>query len=175
MTERKDIGYELDKILQAVVREERGPEGFTYHDYKGNPLPMPDPDDWSRPLAISEVADPLLRVELAKLISAHAVGLVREACSAARAAGLPWDALADVLKVDKELDDRAVAAFEAVTPEQVGYFRERVFRFKCGTCNQHITDHGPYDGYPSDCEIGHGTGCARMEAADAAYDLLWED
>jgi len=35
-------------------------------------------------------------------------------------------------------------------------------------CGAHVTDRGPYDGYPSDCESGHVDGCRRLAAEEDA-------
>ncbi|SEP53368.1 hypothetical protein [Amycolatopsis saalfeldensis] len=97
--------------------------------------------------------------------------LMRVACEA-RGAGWSWGELASSVIVREEFPNWTISgakAFESVTGQTPGLAKMQTLTWRCGSCNQKITDHGPY-GHPSDCESGHADDCARHDQEAAAYE-----
>lgn len=89
---------------------------------------------------------------------------------------ITWRGAADVLGIEwSDQYARAERAYELVlgpAPEGSSPFYERRLYWYCrgtGGCGEYITDHGPYNGYPSDCESGHADDCRRHAAEQAAH------
>lgn len=95
----------------------------------------------------------------------------------ARGAGLSWRELADTLGVrtDDDYTDPAAAAFELIAGEPAQRFDEVTTSWRCATCGKYVTDKGPYNGHPTDCERGHAEDCGRHQAEIAAYEASLED
>jgi hypothetical protein len=75
-----------------------------------------------------------------------------------------------------EGDTPAEAAFSYATarpgPESAWRF-DRSFSWTCGSCQNSVIDHGPYDA-PADAERGHADNCPRIQATIADWDAQWE-
>jgi len=98
-----------------------------------------------------------------------------------RAEGTSWRDVADLLEIPWSGEySRVERAFE-LTAAAIGHDSNwsglRIYWY-CGGplgCGQHITDRGPYDGHPSDCEAGHADDCRRLAAESAAHDRACEE
>lgn len=93
-----------------------------------------------------------------------------------RAEGVSWDQAADLLGIEWSEDYvRRERAYELVlgpTPKDSSPWRDRTLYWYCAGplgCGEFITDRGPYNGYPSDCEDGHADGCRRHAAEIKAH------
>jgi hypothetical protein len=47
--------------------------------------------------------------------------------------------------------------------------------WRCRSCGELVSDHGPELGNPADAERGHAEGCARLAGAVAAWDAQWDE
>jgi hypothetical protein len=98
----------------------------------------------------------------------------------ARQDGLTWQQIGHALRLERTAEERgaslAEVAFEYATDAgRAGPFDELSFGWTCPSCQQVVSDHGPYNGHPADCEPGHAEGCQRLAAAVAAYEAEWDD
>ena len=130
--------------------------------------------------------DPLAGVRAALLLRGVAAGQLNEHARDARAAGRSWDEIGAALDLpDYEFDSRAEVAFvwlvEGREPEPetgaIPASRTPSSWWRCGSCAQQVTDHGPFESHPDDNEIGHAPDCARHLADVAAWRarIGWED
>lgn len=122
--------------------------------------------------------DPLTGVRAALLLRRVIEGHLQHQAREARAAGRSWDEVGAALDLpDYEFDSRAEVTFawlvEGREPEPeteaLPTFRAPSTRWRCGTCDQPITDHGPYGAHPDDGESGHAEECDRHRANVAAW------
>jgi hypothetical protein len=106
----------------------------------------------------------------------YARGLIAEYAGKARGDGVPWRDLAPVLDLDlDEYDDAGICAFKAIAPRPSQPFDQVYTTWTCASCDQFITDYGPYDGDPTEEEKGHADTCARYNAEVAAVRARWEN
>lgn len=96
----------------------------------------------------------------------------------AREQGLTWQQVGEALNLAAVAEERGAslgeAAFEHAT--DAGHarpFDTLTFYWTCPSCGQRVSDRGPYNGHPADCEHGHGDRCERFAAAVAAYEAAW--
>lgn len=92
---------------------------------------------------------------------------------ALRGEGVSWAEIADLLQVGwSEEYARVERAYELVAAPQGKLAGQRVYWHCLGPlgCGAHVTDYGPYDGHPSDCERGHSAACRRLAAETEAYE-----
>jgi hypothetical protein len=92
-----------------------------------------------------------------------------------RADGYSWTAIADLLEIPwSDSYVRTERAYEMVAASAgSSYSGSPRLYWRCGGlggCSEYVTDHGPYDGRPSNNETGHADGCVRLADEDAAYD-----
>lgn len=120
--------------------------------------PMPAPADWPQGIAT------------ARRVADSARTMMVEYARKARGDGYAWRDLAEPLGVDGGGSDPAVAAFELVAPEPYMPFDRRSTYWTCMSCEQHVTDCGPYEGHPTDNETGHADGCARHHRESMEYE-----
>ena len=122
--------------------------------------------------------DPLCGMRSALFLRNVAESQMYEHARAARSAGRSWDEIGAAVNLpDYEYRVRAEVAFEWLVegrepePEaaELPSFRTPTSWWRCGTCEQQITDRGPYESHPDDNEHGHAAGCARQLAAVAAW------
>ena len=127
--------------------------------------------------------DPLAGVRSALFLRNVAEGQLHEH---ARAAGRTWDEIGAALALPpSEYRPRAEVAFgwlvEGREPEpdsaELPPFRTPSAHWRCGACEQQITDRGPFESHPADNETGHATGCTRHHADVAAWRERtgWDD
>jgi hypothetical protein len=123
--------------------------------------------------------EPLAGVRAAMLAREVAVRCVREYALAARADGRSWDEIAGALGVEQGegavvrgeraylhlIEDRPLYADD---PE-LSWAQRAAAHWRCGSCNQYVTDQGPFEASPEANEQGHAPGCARHAAEMAAY------
>lgn len=131
--------------------------------------------------------DPLAGVRAALLARTVAEGQMYAHARDARAAGRSWDEIGAALDLPAlEFTSRAETAFGWLVegrepdpePEALPSFRTPSAYWRCGTCDQQVTDHGPSESsHPDDIESGHSTGCTRHAADIAAGQQRtgWED
>ena len=111
-------------------------------------------------------ADYAQGVAAARAVMGHAEALMKRYANKARGEGVPWRDLAGPLNVNTEDEwtSPAEAAFEYVAGERWGQFDARRTVWECQSCGGTVTDYGPYNGHPVDCETGHEDGCRRHTA-----------
>lgn len=115
-------------------------------------------------------ADWCFGITAARLVASGGTDVMYQYVRDARGAGLSWTALADPLGVPAHTLDRAVAAFELVAGEPTDWFDPVTVWWRCGSCAAVVTDHGPYNGHPTDTETGHASDCARHQTEITAYE-----
>jgi rubrerythrin len=98
----------------------------------------------------------------------------------AREEGLTWQQVGQALRLEHAAEERgaplAEVAFEHATgAEHTDRWDRLSFYWRCASCGQSISDHGPDNGHPVDCEHGHAEDCQRLAAAVAAYEAEWAD
>lgn len=123
-------------------------------------------------------ADARAGIAMAQRVTAVARELIREWARSARGAGMSWSELADSLGVAQATDrDPAELAFELVAgePPASAPWATTTVSWRCGSCGQHISDRGPCNGNPVDCEFGHADDCARHLHDLAVYEARWGD
>lgn len=116
-------------------------------------------------------ADYVRGINAALEVEHHARGLVIEYAQKARGEGASWHALAPALgiEIDPEYDDSAEQAFKTIAHAPSQPFDRVWTSWTCTSCDQRITDYGPYNGHPTDDENGHADDCRRHRAEIAAY------
>lgn len=91
-----------------------------------------------------------------------------------RGEGSSWAEVADLLEIPWSQEySRPERAYELVAGTRPGTFSDARVYWTCGGpdgCGRHVTDRGPYNGYPVDNEDGHEQGCGRLTADTAAYE-----
>jgi hypothetical protein len=175
---RSAIKNRLCHLVIEEVRAELGPAGVGY---------APDPGFaryGNRPQP-----DPLTAVRAARTLSQEADGLLGEHIDRARGAGHTWTELAGALGLTKLADEAGIpdeeAAFCWATTGRIdgdrpnpvwGYEPRRSWR--CASCEERVTDRGPFNGNPDDGETGHAAGCVRHTAELTAWRTrcdAWDD
>jgi hypothetical protein len=174
---RWHIKNTLTNLVIREVTEELGPDGVTS---------APDPGfarHGNRPQP-----DPLTAVRAAWTVRGEAVQLLGEHIDRARGAGHTWTELAGALGLAEDAERYGIpvdeAAFHWATtgridgdyaPRAWGYEPRRSWR--CASCEERVTDRGPFNGHPDDDETGHAAGCTRHAAEVAAWRTRngWDD
>ncbi|MFC9438972.1 hypothetical protein [Nocardia sp. NPDC057030] len=107
-------------------------------------------------------------IEGAERLSRIAQGMVDDYARKARGQGRSWAEIADAFGIDRdEVSEPAVAAFERVAPPE--RWTETNAYWTCTSCEQRVTDRGPYDADPTGNETGHGQDCERHQREISAY------
>jgi hypothetical protein len=136
--------------------------------------------------------DPLTAVRAARTIRAEALQLLGVHIDRARAHGHTWAELAGALRLTRDAEEAGIpdgeAAFCWATTGRIdgdrpnpiwGYEPRRSWR--CASCEERVSDRGPFAGHPDEEETGHAPGCARHTADLAAWrtrngwDEDWDD
>lgn len=116
---------------------------------------------WSEP-------QPLAGLKAALTVARMAQGRAYKFAVALRGEGSSWSAIADLLEIPWSEDYvRVERAYELVAGPATSTYSGPSVYWTCGGprgCGQFVTDRGPYDGWPSDCESGHADGCRRLAA-----------
>jgi hypothetical protein len=168
----------LTNLIIREVREELGPEGVPsapdpgYLQYGNQPQP-----------------DPLTAIRIALVARQQANVILDAHIARARGAGHSWDVLAEALELTQVADEAGIPHGEAAFnwaaarridgdtgPRWCGHDLQVWWR--CGTCEQRITDHGPFNGqHPDEEETGHAPDCPRHTAELAAWRTRhgWDD
>ncbi|MEU9821748.1 hypothetical protein ACIGG9_18255 [Pseudonocardia alni] len=122
--------------------------------------------------------DPLAGLRAALLLRNVGEAQLYEYARTARAAGRSWDEVAKALDLSTDgLGSAGETAFDWLVvgrvpepdPEDVRSFRTPSAYWRCGSCDQLITDDGPFESHPDDQEGGHARGCARHLKDIAAW------
>lgn len=130
--------------------------------------------------------DPMAGLRSALFLRNVAEGQLYEYARTARGAGRSWDEIGVALDLpDYDCQSRGEVAFAWLVegrepepePEGLPSFRTPSAYWRCGFCEQQVTDHGPCGSHPDDVESGHATGCARHAAEIAAWAERtgWDD
>ncbi|MEG8177464.1 hypothetical protein GZH49_02815 [Nocardia terpenica] len=113
-------------------------------------------------------ADYVQAAEVAEQIGRIASGLVDDYVRKARGQGRTWAEIATVFEIDPaEVDDPAIEAFERIAPPE--RFSDNHTSWTCTSCQQRVTDRGPWNPHPADNESGHGEGCERHQREINAF------
>jgi hypothetical protein len=178
---RSGIRTRLSNWVIEEVRAELGPAGVGYGpdpgfaEYGNRPQPQP-----------------LAAVRAARTVRQAADALLGGHIDRARGHGHTWTELAGALGLTRDADEAGIpdeeAAFCWATTGRIdgdrpnpvwGYEPRRSWR--CASCQERVTDHGPFTGNPDEEETGHAPGCARHTAdVDAwrtrhGWDEDWDD
>lgn len=152
---------QIDRIVLTRIREERGDTGISREPWisRLTGFNYGDVDVPANYLHAIEAADWLQRV-------AH--GMAAEYARKARGQGHSWDEIADAFGIDRDqVNEPAVEAFERVAPPQ--RWRDNNAYWTCRSCDQHISDRGPYEANPADSETGHLESCQRHQREISVY------
>lgn len=120
-------------------------------------------------------AEPAAGIRAAQVLAGGAGRIRREYAERARGSGVRWREIGEALGLDQGDDARqgyalAEAAYEFFVP--VGNpWGEASFRYRCGSCQAYVTDRGPYNSHPGDCEHWHRDTCTRFTAEVAAWQV----
>lgn len=124
-------------------------------------------------ISVHRYAEPLAGIRAAGILADCAARLRREYTEHARGEGISWQQIGQALGLGQGPDgksgyDLAVAAGERFEGEP-DLWHQTSFHYRCASCGEFITDRGPYDSHPEDCESGHANDCARLTADLAAW------
>ncbi len=129
-------------------------------------------------------AAPLAGIRAAVFVERNAAGRAKDYARAARGEGHTWDEIGEAFGLGKLAEDAGQDLGEAAwayladgTLPQVdrGFSSWRdCVSWKCGACGQRVTDRGPFNGHPTDCESGHDEFCTRHRADLAAW-RCWDE
>ena len=126
--------------------------------------------------------EPLDGARAARDIETGARYEARDYIRQAREAGQTWDQIGQALGVAPGADAdqagltvaEAAYTYAAGNPHTDTALRYgRSFLWRCGSCDQAISDYGLVNG-PADDEHGHAKDCTRLAAAVAEWDAGWE-
>jgi len=168
---------QADRARWAVQRQVREVAAMLEGD--GVRLERPSPVG-SHHETVADV-EPLAGVRAALFVSRAATGQIREYAERARAAGVSWPQLGDVLGLAEDAERHDIPLGEAAwsfviegirpgqAPDDHRSRYQLSARWTCGACGQRITDRGP-----AEQDEGHTDRCPRLAAeAEAAADE-WE-
>lgn len=130
-------------------------------------------------ISVYQYAEPLAGIQAAEILAGSAARIRREYAEAARGEGIGWQQIGQALGLDQGDDaksgyDLGVAAFEffAGPPD---LWREANFHYRCASCQDYITDRGPYESCPEDNERGHCDACPQFAAEVAAWQARHDE
>lgn len=99
--------------------------------------------------------------------TAHARRFVEEL----RGDGASWQTITAAVRRDDDVDNEdEQIVFEEFAAPGLSPVNATWLSWRCSTCGERVTDHGPYNGHPDDVEDGHLEDCARHAADVRAYD-----
>ncbi len=127
--------------------------------------------------------DPLAGIRAALLMRSVAEAQLYDYARSARAAGKSWVEIGAVLSLPTGGVPVGEAAFDWLVcgrvpdPERDGIrsFRTPSAYWRCSTCGEQVTDNGPFEGHPGNCEDGHAKGCLRHRAEVQAWNDGWAE
>lgn len=142
------------RAVHDIVRDTDGPDAFT-----------------TRPIfpgasSTESAPDPAAAFKAARIVRDAAENAVRRYVAEMREGGRSWDEIGELLPIE----NGDVAAAEAFEQFADGDAFDRRFFWRCLSCEQTISDRGPYNGHPVDCETGHAEDCARHAAEVEQYE-----
>lgn len=132
---------------------------------------------WPGAASTIRYADPAAGIRFARILGDAARHCEHGYVQYARETGLTWEQVGAALSLEADHGrSPGEAAFEHVTDaEHARPFADLAFHWTCPACSQGVSDRGPYNGHPADCERGHADGCSRLAAAIAEYKAQWGD
>lgn len=118
----------------------------------------------------ARTADPLPALWAAKQLRDLAAAHINRQAQHARSAGHSWQQVGEMLQLPDTDRSTPEAAFEYFTGTGESYSTP-TFGWRCPDpgCGNMITDYGPYNYHPDDCESGHAPTCTRHAADLAAW------
>lgn len=123
--------------------------------------------------------EPLAGIGFALMLTDAARHEIHRYVRRAREDGAYWRQIGTALRLQHEAEegggDLGEVAFEYAAGPPAQRFDRLWFHWRCPSCQQTITDYGPYNGHPDDDEHGHAENCQRRAAAVAAYEARWDD
>lgn len=155
----RDILHRLRGIVNEKLRADHGDSAvtrepviseFTGYNFGDREVPV----------------DYLAAIAEAERIARVAQGLAGEYAREARRHGRDWYEISEAFGIDaNEFDDPAVEAYQRVA----GTDWYSTTSWRCGSCEQRVTDRGPWESHPSDVEHGHAADCERHLRDVRAY------
>jgi hypothetical protein len=132
-------------------------------------------------ISIHQHAEPLAGIRAAQILADCAARIRRDYTQLARGEAITWQQIGQALSLDQGPDGKAgydlgVAAFEHFEGEP-GLWHQASFHYQCASCGEYITDRGPFESHPDDCETGHAKDCTRLAGELAAWQAerdAWE-
>lgn len=123
---------------------------------------------------------PLAGLRAALLVARLAHDQAYRFVTTLRGEGTSWAAVVELLEIPWSSEYvQAERAYELVAGSYgSSYGGDLRLYWTCGGpggCGQRITDYGPYNGIPDDCERGHADGCLRLAAEKEAWDREMAD
>jgi hypothetical protein len=122
-------------------------------------------------------AEPAAGLRIARALEHAAVRVVRDYIRDARVAGLWWHEIGGALGLGPDAKERGQALGEAAFGYAAGGSSlswRASFGWTCPACGQSVTDRGPSEPNPQDCDDGHVDGCERLAVGVAAC-RAWRD
>ena len=113
--------------------------------------------------------EPLAGVRAALFVQRVAQRRMLHYAEQARADGVSWAHIGEALGLAEEAERTDTPLGEAASVFVFQGLGPRIAAWTCGSCVQRITDYGPFDGHPGDCEHGHAEDCQRHHAEIADY------
>ncbi|QBS43576.1 hypothetical protein [Nocardia sp. CS682] len=163
-----ELRRRLEKAVFARIRDEHGDTAITEEPYISR-LTGYNYGDQDVPV------DYLHAIEAADWVNRIAHSMTDEYACKARGQGHSWDDIADAFGIDRdEVSEPAVEAFQRVAPPERYGWGDNNACWTCTSCNQRVTDRGPYEGNPADNETGHGEDCERHQREISAYRRQWD-
>jgi hypothetical protein len=169
MSDRERAAWSLRAAIQTAARE-----AFGAHLVE-RPIPGLS--------TVPRDVEPLAGVRAALLARGVAVGQLREYAQQARADGHSWDMIAGALGLEQVEGpgSRGERAYLHVVEDRPLHTEDpgwrwgspQVAHWRCSTCDQLVTDRGPFEAAPFNNEDGHAADCARHIREIAAYEAEW--
>jgi hypothetical protein len=128
--------------------------------------------------------EPLAGLRAAVLARDVAARYVRDYVLTARADGHSWEVIAEALGV-KQVEgsvSRSERAYLHVVEDRPLYSEDSdqswgrsapAAHWRCGSCDQYVSEHGPFEAAPYNAENGHDPACTRHTREIAAYETEW--
>lgn len=159
--------YKVKDAILRQLRDEHGEDALTQRPIKGT----------STGLTHTEPTSYLTGMKTALQTARAAENLARDWARDARGNGKGWGDIADRVgqMIPHVYDDAPIDAFLWVAPRPSMPHDAVSVGWRCESCAQWVTDHGPYNRHPADNETGHALDCARHNTEIAAYMATWDD
>lgn len=147
-----DTSVEVENLILNVLKDEHGEDAVHDPGTRGNATGFPKPAEWSAGIKTA--------AEIGRTVDS----LIRDWIHQARGDAVSWAEIAEAIAQPHETTkDGATAAFIWVAPEPHWPSDPTVTTWRCASCREWVTDHGPRDlGYAA-IEDGHAATCPRYQ------------